>query len=162
MTDASGNTATVTADVGATLQSPFGMFCTDGKDITFMRRGKATWRITALLIGVVLPLAVLFPLQALMGTDSRWLMPVFVAGYGLAGGIMGFLYPERGWRSGFWLIAFSLILFVGSGVFVGSAPPWDWRKEVKNLTEDALIFGAAFVGAALVAFVRRHLMTNPR
>ena len=126
-----------------------------------MQRRKVAWRITAGLAGVVLPLAVVFPLQALVGTDSQFLIPSFVAAYGIAGAALGALYPERGWRMGFWLVAFYLMLLVGSGLFVGSAPPWNWRKEVTSLIENAMIVGAAFVGAALGAFVRRHLMTNP-
>src|SRR5437660_12681572 len=99
-----------------------------------MRTRVGVWRARVFLVGVALVLVLIFPMQGVLGTDSRLLTPIFIAGYGIVSGILGFLYPEKGWRSGFWLVVFFLILLVGSGLFVGSPPvPWDWRKEVKNL-----------------------------
>lgn len=126
----------------------------------WVRKQGLVWRVTAFLTGVGLLLVVLSLFEFLLGTGSPLMLPVLVGSYASVGAILGYYFPEKGWRSGFWLIAFFLLLLVGNSLFVGSEIPWDWRKEIKNLIGDVAIVAAAFVGAALGSFLNRRLNAN--
>ena len=126
----------------------------------YMAKRVGVWRVRVFLVGVALVLVLILPIQGLLGTDSRLLTPIFVASYGIVGGVLGFLFPEKGWRSGFWLVVFFLLLLLGSGLLVGSPIPWDWQKEIRNLIENAMIISAAFMGAAIGSLIRRRLGAN--
>lgn len=123
------------------------------------------WRASVFLVGVALDLILMFGVESILGSESTLMTPIFILSYGTAGGILGYIYAEKGWRSGFWLVLFFLVLLLGSGLFVGSLVPWDWRKEIKNLIEDGAIVAAAFLGAAIGSFIKQRLnsdLSRPR
>lgn len=115
------------------------------------------WRLAAFFSGVALELATLFPLQSFLGDESRLTMPIVVASYFIVAMILGYCFHDKSWRVGSWLIAFFLLLLVGSVVFVGSRVPWHWNKEARGLMEAAMIVTAAFIGVAVGSFVKRRV-----
>ncbi|HBB88294.1 MAG TPA: hypothetical protein DC047_11820 [Blastocatellia bacterium] len=116
-----------------------------------------TPRVTALLAGVALALAVIFLFEFLFGRDSQLMIPVLISTYGIVGAILGFRFPDKGWRLGIWLVAFWLVLFVGNAFFVGAAVPWQLSRENKSLLEHAMIIVSAFAGVWLGSLVKRNL-----
>jgi hypothetical protein len=120
------------------------------------------WRAMVFLVGVALDLILMFGVESILGHDSTLMTPISILSYGTVGGIVGYIYAEKGWRSGFWLVAFFLILLLGSALFVGSRPVWNWEKEMRSLLQDALIIIAACVGAAAGSLLKRRLVPKDR
>ena len=118
------------------------------------------WRASVFVVGAVVDIILIFAADALAQKGQIWATAVYVGGYAIAGGVVGYLYPRKGWRSGGWLVVFFLVLLISSALFVGSPPAWDWSKELKNLTEDAAIVLAALFGSAAGAFIKRQFLKN--
>ena len=66
-----------------------------------MRTRIGVWRARVLLAGIALALVLIFPIQSLIGIDSPLLFPMFVAGYGIVGGMMGFSLSAKRLAFGF-------------------------------------------------------------
>src|SRR5437588_11728000 len=119
-----------------------------------MRQQVGLWRLIVFSTGVAL-VFIVASVQALL--PERLLIVVPAASYSIIGAVLGFLYPERGWRTGFWLVLFFLILLPLNALFVESPPPCVWQREAKGLLEDAVIVSLAFIGAATGSFVRQRM-----
>jgi peptidoglycan/LPS O-acetylase OafA/YrhL len=127
-----------------------------------MRMRDGLWRLIVFVVGVVLSLTVILLFEFLSGSDSPLMLPSLIASYFIAGGILGFVFPEKGWRSGSWLAFFFVILIIGGALFTAGQIPWKWSIELKGILEDAAIVAAAFFGAALGALGKRRLTVYSR
>ncbi len=116
-------------------------------------------RILAVLVGVALFLFVAF-VPPLWFEDSELLLFLFyIATYSLAGFVMGFIWPNNGWRLGLYLFAIwpPMLLFAA---FLSGEQPWHVKAELMSLLGYLLILVGACVGAWLGAYIARRASTK--
>lgn len=111
-------------------------------------------RLSAFFAGIALAFAVPITLTLLLGEESWLFVPLMVVSYGIVGSVLGYRWPEGGWRLGLWLFAFWLLLIPLSFIFSDPIPLNFWR-ELQNLIWHALIGIAACFGAGLGALLRQ-------
>lgn len=113
-------------------------------------------RLKAFIVGVLLMFTVTGALF-LMGGDARVFLLAHVAAYGVVGAILGFLWPEGGWRLGLWLVAFWFIMQLLSAPFADPRTfPRDTKEFLENLLANMMVVVAACLGAAIGAAVKRQ------
>jgi hypothetical protein len=113
----------------------------------------------AIILGLVLIVVTTLLFGWVPGPYSRLYLPLMIASYGISGAILGFLWPERGWRLGLWLAMFWVLLLLIAAVF-SDPVPWNPRLVIKDLMEHGLIVIAGPVGAAIGAILKRHQRTH--
>lgn len=109
----------------------------------------------AILGGLVLALVMLFVVELLQRHDYQLRLPIVVMSYGIVAAILGFSFPEKGWRLGMWLVLFWLLLVLGSTVFSPSIPV-NLRRDLANMIDHIMIVIAACGGAAIGSLIARR------
>jgi len=114
-------------------------------------------RILAVAVGVGLLFFEAFVPSLWFGNSSLLLFLFDIAVYSVAGVVLGIVWPNSGWRLGFYLFAAWPPLLVSSVLLSGGKGiPIDWRGELLNLLGYFLILVGACVGAWLGTFIARR------
>ena len=116
-------------------------------------------RIFAVVVGVGLLLLGAVVPPRWFGDSSLWLFSFDVSIYGVAGLVLGFIWPNSGWRLGFYLVAIwpPMLLFA---TFLAWEQPLTVRAILMSLLGYLLILVGACVGAWLGAFIARRASTK--
>ena len=112
-------------------------------------------RILAVLVGVaLLVLGATLP-GRWFGDALLWFFLFDFTVYGVAGLVLGFVWPNSGWRLGLYLFAVwpAVLLF---GLFLAWEQPANVRATLMNLLGYLLILVGACAGAGLGALIARR------
>lgn len=112
-------------------------------------------RILAVLVGIVLFVLGATVPDRWFGGALLWLFLFDLTVYAVAGLVLGFVWPNSGWRLGFYLSAVWPPVLL-AGAFLGWEQSATVRATLMNLLGYLLILVGACVGTGLGAFIGRR------
>ncbi|HEY9283012.1 MAG TPA: hypothetical protein VIP46_06125 [Pyrinomonadaceae bacterium] len=115
-------------------------------------------RAVAILVSLAMPFAAFLPLDYMLGGESSVLWPATWAAYAAVAAILGFIWPEPGWRLGAWLFAAWPLLLVLAALFSDGplVGPAGWKGLLQDLAAYSLMLVAACLGAEIGAIIKRR------
>jgi hypothetical protein len=123
-------------------------------------RRKVIQRVIAVAVGMVLWILLAFlPLAFLVKVEWHW-FAAHIVSYTLGGVILGFLWPDGGWRLGPYLFASWAAMLVF--IFVITDPPSviDWKGELLRLFGLLMILPGACLGGWIGSILRRRFSSD--
>jgi len=112
-------------------------------------------RVLAVLVGLALLILGATVPDRWFGDALLWLFLFDFTVYGVAGFVLGFVWPNSGWRLGFYLSAvWPPILLIGA--FLAWEQPSTVRATLMNLLGYLLILVGACVGAGFGTLIARR------
>lgn len=120
-------------------------------------------KVLALFVGIALFFVIPITIGSLLGDYTPLYLPLLVAAYGVSGVVLGFLWPEVGWRLGLWLFAvwppmLLFALFLGGEALMEG--PVDMNGMLRDLLGYLMAMVAACLGAELGGIIRRRQMAE--
>ena len=115
-------------------------------------------RVIAVTTGIALLFFVAFlPLQSFANAVSLWFAADIVI-YVIAGVVLGFIWPNSGWRLGPYLFAIWPV-FIILNVLISDRPPViHWKEELLGLFGLLMILPGACLGAWVGSMLRRRFL----
>jgi hypothetical protein len=114
-------------------------------------------RILAVIVGIALLLFVAFVSDLWSKTSSLILFTFFVATYSVAGMVLGFIWPNSGWRLGAYLFSIVPLFVLASILFSDPPPVIHWKEEFLGLFGWVLILPGALLGTWAGSLIRRSV-----
>jgi len=123
----------------------------------FIRR-RVIQRLVAIVVGILLLLVPAFLFEE---AESAFIyFSIQIAIYSLAGVILGFTWPDMGWRSGVWLYTIWPFFVLGIFALSDRPPVIRWKEELISLIAILLILPAASAGGWFGAALRTRISRN--
>ena len=117
-------------------------------------------RILAVIVGIALLLFVAFVSDLWSKTSSLILFTFFVATYSVAGMVLGFIWPNSGWRLGLYLFSIWPLFLLASVLFSDPPAVVNWRGQLLALFGYVLILPGAALGAWVGSIIRRRYTSS--
>jgi hypothetical protein len=114
-------------------------------------------RICAVVAGIGLLLFVAFLSDSWSNASSFLLFTFFVATYSVGGVILGFIWPNSGWRLGLYLFSIWPLFLVASVLFSDPPAVVNWGGQLLALLGYLLILPGAVIGAWLGSRIRGRI-----
>jgi len=114
-------------------------------------------RIIAIVAGVALLLSLAFATESRPGMSQLLLSAIYVVSYTVLGTLLGFIWPNSGWRLGSYVCSILPLFLLASVLFSDPPAVIHWREELLGLLEFVLILPGAVLGAWLGSKIRRYI-----
>jgi hypothetical protein len=114
-------------------------------------------RILAAIAGVALLFFVAFVAELRPGTPLLILFIFFIGTYSIAGILLGFIWPDSGWRLGGYLFAIWPLFLLVAFLFSDPPPVIHWKQELTGLFAYLVILPGAAFGAWAGSRIRRYV-----
>jgi len=114
-------------------------------------------RIIAAVAGVALLLSLAFATESQPPMSLWILFSIYIGSFTIAGILLGFIWPNSGWRLGACLFSIVPLFVLASILFSDPPPVIHWKEELLGLFGWVLILPGAMLGAWAGSLIRRSV-----